>query len=151
MGALPDTLSTPFVGAFLAVNGHMFLEYGVRALDQSYFDADMWLGLIGPVVYFVCIQYLSFPPIVCRVLLIGVHVVLMFAQEDLNALSNKIINIFNGKTKPFAGFFQRSNSNQSVGSKSRASAAGSASKAESSTASRSGRRGRSRTPRKSAK
>jgi len=68
--AVPDSQIAPFVGAYIAVNGHRLLEKGIGAIATASYDGDSLLGIIGGIIYYAAIEYVRVSSLVARVMLI---------------------------------------------------------------------------------
>lgn len=93
VAVFPNSITAPFIGGFIAVNGHLLLEYGMNALDRAYFSPDVWLGIVGPMLYFALIQYAVMPSVLARVCLVALHFVLT-TFVDFNQVAEKLEETF---------------------------------------------------------
>lgn len=91
--ALPDSVVAPFVGAYLAVNGHRILEHGIGSFGTKKFDGDALLGIAGGLWYFALIEYVRVSSLIARVFLIVFRISCDYV--DYNHLIDQVISASN--------------------------------------------------------
>lgn len=69
--AMGDSMWAPFVGAFVAVNGHRLIEHGVGGAMNAQWDNDTVLAVFGGIIYWALTTHLAMSALVARVCLVG--------------------------------------------------------------------------------
>jgi len=73
--ALGNSIAAPFIGAYLAVNGHRILEKGIHAVGATtHFDADSLLGIFGGLIYYALVEYVRTSALVARIALVAFRI-----------------------------------------------------------------------------
>jgi hypothetical protein len=100
--AIPDSFVAPLVGTFLAVNGHKFLEHGVKALAQAQYDNDTILALFGGLLYWTFTTHCKWSALVSRVALVVIRIVIDYVSvneflENITRFVNDLLSGSAGK------------------------------------------------------
>jgi hypothetical protein len=101
-GVLPDSQFAPFVGAFVAVNGHRILEHGVNGLSVPFgFDGDFLLGMIGGPLYWALVTHAGCAPVLARVVLLLFRLSCDYVDYNqvIDNVTGAVSNIGGGRKK----------------------------------------------------
>jgi hypothetical protein len=99
---LPESIAAPFIGTYLAVNGHRILEKGIQTVGASaLFDEDTLLAVFGGFLYYGMIEYVRVSALVARLVLILFRVSCDYV--DYNHILNNICSAVGGNTGAASG------------------------------------------------
>jgi hypothetical protein len=99
--AFAGSVVAPFLGAFIATNGHRFIESGMGAFDLNLKNADNKVAVLGGVVIYTLETQLATSTLVSKAVLSGMNCAQ--GHVDFDGLINKATKAIEGVTNSVVG------------------------------------------------